>query len=722
MNSQSIASVSDLDGFPISGSPINGDVLAYNNGQFEYVTLGDTDIEAVQNVGDGAQIFKETVASIAKLRSLKGSTNIDTAQSVDTCSVSLKSTISNIDRINLSGGGYIKMAAGDYYMDIMLPNGVDKNMRIGSGDQSIMSIDGLTAEWYWSLNDLASPLSLCCLNNNGKLMATSPYNIQSVGTGTSFIKNRVNNTWNLYSLKSDANINILPGTDDLTLQLNTSINPTVLSNANLSVNASTLALPNLSTGTEVYTLALNASNQVIKSTAGIPYTFSNIGSGLGLYKQILSNNVEFKSILTDGNLAASSQPNTITISMNNAISPSSLNATNLQINSIIQATNVAVDTPIYTLGLLNTGQVIKYVPSVSPSTNIYNSDGQFTTVDRVITGLTPGSVNNRLVLQGCNLSFANNISYNYSNTSLAGRDNMILSFDSVSSRGIIAPYNKNSQKGQITLSGSAGYTVDFYRSDLVNLGSQNWQFDVELYEANTTATLESFSGKWTFQVNKSYLESIALNTRLLIKPLSCSGNNPASAFFKNLVNLSIYRPASSFGAIVLSFESAIGGGSSQFFKWAVKDFSANDKIVTILNTASLITNTQNYYKPTYAPSFYFSGIGAPPTLSWEYFGFGKDVCIDVRSHWISINNVRSADISVLLNGNIVMTIPVKCGNGQKDGYYMFSQKRILNYQNLINTGVLLLNGLNNITHTITGTNPADFSFTGCPYSVDISFV
>lgn len=339
MRSLNNFSDSGLVGYPLpSSSPVNGNILIYQNGQWIYSTVsGGSDINNVISVGSTNSIINGILTNTLYLKGILAGPNLTASNLTNDISINLNSTLTNITEIN-NGLSYVNIPL------LQSNNCIFTNIQAGTATKKL-GLDSLNNLIY----DNTSPSGTI---NSG----------QNLGTGSGEVYSSVNgDKLRFRTLRNaDSNIAISTGATEVFIDLSTSLDINTLSN-------STLYFPNLPTlpANGNYNLFIdNLTGQIYKEYS--LNTYSILGLGESIISGIASGDLKVKSLIGGSNIDCISTTDSLTFDLSNSLTGiTNLNQAGdtININGDIFANNIPIIPTLtgqYSLFINGANKLYKY--------------------------------------------------------------------------------------------------------------------------------------------------------------------------------------------------------------------------------------------------------------------------------------------------------------------------------------------------------------------------
>lgn len=687
-------------GYPIADSPTDNTALFFVNGEFFFATISESGgIVGVLSLGGGASIFKAIAGGILELRSIIGTSNISVQQLTDNISIGLSQFLTGIKKITFANDINLEEATDDLNFNItdegasILKNlyfrtkyGVLSSVAMSINNQARIDIYGPTF-----LNNIVdgTPDSdkYLALDNTGKIIKATVTDVTNAvnvpGTNYKWFMGKVGNNLEFRSFTNGLNINIgILGGEilfSLPTVLNevTQINPNIPNspgatvydpnNADFRIGSENIYLDNFELGDTNKYLSID-NNQLRKSYA--IELLESSGVGTGLIKGQFGYAYRLKSLIAGSNVTITSTTDEITIN--------------------------------------STGG--------GGGVNIFNSDGQSTSSQRIFNGFTPGSVNNKITFNDVNLGLTNSLPYDSSYLGNIETPNILAFADGGNySKFINAPYSFQSLKVDVNVGAAYGSTHQFYQSqgDAAN-GNLSWIFEIDVYE-NVIGRASAFVAKYEFNCNSA----LTTPKTYYIKPICTSNLNSANP--QNFIGLEAWNqvvgPNKTWILALIQLGIGLPTVASTFTVF-VKDLGKGNKIVNTFGGAGSITVPATIYLNPYE-MIYSSGIGFPPALLTTYRCPGKDIRITIFAQMTNPTANTSGTFAIRFNGVNVYQLNFRNAGGGGGTYGIINGSRTFKMIDLINIGALTLGTTLTITYFMTG---AGYNGVNQPYEIKYEYV
>jgi hypothetical protein len=498
----------------------------------------------------------------------------------------------------------------------------------------------------------------------------------------------------------------------------------------------------------------------------------SVGTGASIFKQYTNSGAEIKSIVAGQNINITTNTNEINIESTSALTNiTSINSGSPLLNFAVFSNNIAFptipnnpallgtkclyidettknifyDSTVKTLGFTSVGvdllsplgnaeypilrglqagpgislttsnNVININNTLSPvATNIYNTNGQMTDNIRVVSGLTPGSLNNKLQLDNLNLNLVNSIAYDQEYIGTTAADGGMLCFASggTYSKFVVQPYNYLSTVCYFTMASTYGTRTSFYQSTGdTTVGNLVWMFEIEVHQ-RTAATPQAFCASFAFNANAQLLP----NT-FYIKPTRTSLLNQTSP--QNVIGLEVVNTQVginyTWDLCLVSYGLGLVGTTAEYYI-TVKDKGPSlGKSITKINSTAVVTPSQNYLENF--QFVYSSTLGPWPNILAYYNRPGCDLQITVMGQVQNATANTVGTLSVRFNGVDVYVINTRIG--QNNSVVPVHGTKRIKFIELLNSGAISL--ANPITVSFFGTGTGS-NFANAPFVLDIQYV
>lgn len=375
----------NIDSYPITGNPVDGEILVFQNNQFVYSPFSALGINAVTSVGIGASIIKSLSGGTLTLKTIYGDENITISISTDEVIVNLNPNLTLLQSIQNDPNTDLNVNIFD--------DGISADMRSikFNGKYGIVDTTNfleVTNLGKVKINNIVTSTSpsgnFLCLDVQNNIIqaptsgteATTASNI-GTGTGTIFAQ-EVGNDLQFKTLKEpvSGNIDLTNGADEIVIDLGPNLDNISTINQTHPNNPTTifsqLYMPNVAqeNSGNTYNLCLDNTNKVIQipNTDGV-----NLGTGSQIFKNKNFENLQFRSILTDSNISRTTNTNDITLGLNsnldlNVLNINSSGTPNLTVGSPMFLTDSNIPDKTSNLKALfieSTGQIKKGYPITS---------------------------------------------------------------------------------------------------------------------------------------------------------------------------------------------------------------------------------------------------------------------------------------------------------------------------------------------------------------------
>lgn len=679
-----------------------------NTGKLGAFTSSTSLISAIQNAGTGTgQVWRDTISGVANLRSLKGDTNINISNATNEINVNLNTALNNISSINLSSQATpldIASSRVQFESDIITFPGVGLETGV---------------QYYYGENPTGQMIKITPPTDSG--ITT----INTSGVGDSIVKSVVGNTATLKSINGTNSINISDDTNTLTLSLDPVLNNVtqiLTPGGNLTMSASNINLAN----TPLATSTVNAA--VFDLLGNLRYApfyniFQSIGGGSSLIENTTANTVNFRSLAGSSNITLNSSGGLTTIStpttltdiqtINSATSGKTIFNNGLTLNSA--TTNPS---PTYYLTLDASNNVNKTAPASFVDTNIYNTDGTMTALNRIVTGNTPGSVNNKITMSNVVHSYVNSIRLNpnYLATSVLGKElNFMQFYDSLGDPwGKYEATNCETRVVDLPALGASGNYNLFYTSYANGSPAQlaSWNLRVYAYESDATL-LTPWSG--IYQINISSYNN-TLSSQSVVPESSQANKNYllecGQAIGGNQYTL--YLRIRNIGTTSLPSTLRI----------KIESYTNGDKVITTpLTTGNIARTTVSASLETSMKIIGSTTVGvnasnAPTSILWTYAYYPRSVRVYYFLSASSNAANAATTITFFSNTQQVHQQILRTGPGIFNPNTSISGSFIIDgYTGFANGALQALNNL-----TINQSNNINQNFTNMSYTYVLEFI
>lgn len=538
-----------------------------------------------------------------------------------------------------------------------------------------------------------------------------------LGLGESIINSTLAGDLKVKSLIGGANITCVSTPSTLTFDLDNLLVGIQQINSNVdtlqingNINCPNMPLQAITSGD--YNIFIDSTNKLYKN-----FSINNLstsGSGDSLINTIVNDTVFLKSLSTNTGLSLIASSNNIQINLDSTQSIiNTLTATTLNLNNTnIIAPNISTGTEQFYLALDNTNKIIK-VPSSTGNTNIYNSDGQLTTQDRVLQGFVIGG-ENRIIYDNINFSYQNNVRYAPNNLLLLNRDDIIYSASSSGSdtRALYSPYNYTSQKFTITGLPTIRSFRYFYQNILPLSGlDSSYKLDIDIYEITTSNN--GFCASYELDL---CFNSVAFGTVYSVKQKQSNVLNTIGNF--NCVEIIFYLSVG--GILNIGLQQLSNTASSSTYNIFIKDLSANGyKTAAIINSGgvlgALISNQYTTSLKNYMLTIQGNGTaGGIPSWIFNNNTY-RNFILTINFNFITTVNNINATATILLNGLALFSRTI---------FYTGNNKQASFNIRRYNNAALLIDGnrLNFGNNTLSIALPAGVDVNARPYEISIEFV
>lgn len=691
-------------------TPINF-VGVDNTGKLGTFTSSTILLTALANVGIGTgQIYKNTVAGTANLRTILGDANLIVTTTTDEVQLNLNSMLNGIASINLLTQATPLDIASD-----------------------LVQFEGSTIK-FPNIPSNAAYSYLYAETTTGEIERINPptpgiTTINTSGVGASIVKSVVGTTATLKSINGTNSIGLTDDTNTLTLALDPILNniTEIHSTAgNLLIDAVETTLSNIpAAGTTVNAITMDFSNRL--RYAPFFNNFSSVGGGIPLIENTTANTVNFRTLNASTNITINSTGGLMTIAtpptlidvrtINSATSGNTIFGNDVIMNAGQRFVGVSTNaTPTYYMTFDASNNVTKTLPA-SASTNIYNSDGTMTALNRVVSPFTPGNVDNKITFSNVAHSFVNSIRYNtnYLGTTVPGTElNFMRFYDSLGdSWGKYEATNCETRITSIPALGAPGNYNIFYTSLANGVGQlSSWNLRVYIYE-NNPAQIAPWSAIYEINLTANnntvgfqsiYPTTAQTNDPYILEVAQAIGGNQFTMLLR-LRNIGTLATTDSLTAKIESYTKGDKSINTPNVTGNVSRLTIGPSLQTSMKVLNLVTVGQNI-------------TNSPPSLLWNYFYYPRMLKV---TYFLSCNSTvgnGSVTLSFILNGistfSQVMrhasnngTLSTINGFFYVEGYAGFSSGR-------------LVGGLN--TLNITASNNTQQNFTNCSYTLNLEFI
>lgn len=553
--------------------------------------------------------------------------------------------------------------------------------------------------------------------------------VNSVGIGNSIINSVTPTTLNLKSIFAGSGIQILATSTTLTIALDISITNQYLysDGTNIIGKNAIEACQSLDPTFPIYnnTSLNNAFFKGLQNGTGISITNNpnvlTIGNSGVLSVNSISvsggipligtggQNVLLNQLRPGANITITGPTSgAITIANNGVRTVSNASST---INSLISSSSTANNILLKTLSAGSNITITDSGPTLTISstgggagTTIYNSNGTLNSLQRIVSGNSPGNIANNIlwddIIPAYNSTWMTPINVPIENSGYSGIQDptlmMCSTFNGSQGKFLYAPYNYLSQKIEFKLDGGFGDTKIIYAVYCAQ--TKSYIIEVDLYEIEDT--IRAFAATWKFTLNASNIGTGWFQ----VEP-ECSSrivSNPPENFIALLVEQTI-----GVGTAGLQFafqQQGIGTGA-QTSKYVAffKCLHQGDGSCGIYDNAlGPLSTTQPRLFQKYL--YQAQGFGVPPLVDINYTQFGRDLKVTLFGNVQQITSSGVAqDLQMFWNGNNIVQFKAYT-NSVSNVNSFIGGSRILLYTDLITSGSLVLGGPTQLFWQLQGTN------------------